>query len=247
MLGPQYSGYIVEIDIYHKANRKLSSREFEISFNTMNPFYAVLPVFTLCLRAAIAQSCDYYNLGRCINVQSQGSRSFPFKPLFPTDPTFVYAIDELSPDEIKIETDQNSSFDADELQRIAFWLEYSNANFTPSALAVSQVGMLFTNATGPVEGGNNGCNSVLGEECVKNLKDVLINSMVGKMDISYIEEMPREILYDALESFALRPLYNLSCPRDLFDDSPLAPTNGNSKDRKYHHILIRNCSIWRFD
>ncbi|KAJ5098657.1 hypothetical protein N7532_005658 [Penicillium argentinense] len=175
-------------------------------------------LFFLCSRMVVADTCDYYNLGNCINVQSEGSQSFEFKPLFPENPTLVYAIDELTSTEIQIETDKDPLWQPDEAQRISFWLEYPVINTTNEAFTLSQIGMLFTNVTGELGGGNNGCDGILGQQCAENLKDVLKWMLLEEVDGSSEDE---KVLHNVLSELESRPLYNLSCPHDIFDDSAL--------------------------
>ncbi|KAL5361525.1 hypothetical protein BJX96DRAFT_176312 [Aspergillus floccosus] len=172
----------------------------------------------------MAQTCDYYDTGNnCINVQSKGSKSFEFRPLFPEDPTIVYAIDELSEDEIQMETDQGYLGNPDAAQRTTFWLEYSSMNATKEAFSISQIGMLFTNATKAAEGGNNGCDGLLGQDCVENLKDALKWKIIRNLRGDSSDE---RVLAQVFRDLKMRPMYNLSCPRDIFDDEALPSDRG---------------------
>jgi hypothetical protein len=184
----------------------------------MRPWSAV-SFLSLSASTAMAQSCDYYNKGdNCINVHIKGTKSFEFKPLFPEDPTLVYAVDELSKNEIQMEIDQGYMGNTDVAQRTTFWLEHSNMNDTEEAMSISQIGMLFTNASGAVYGGNNGCDGLLGEECVENLKDVLKWNIIRNMRG---DPADKEVLAEVFRDLKRRPMYNLSCPHDLFDDEAL--------------------------
>ncbi|KAJ0420359.1 hypothetical protein BJY00DRAFT_313030 [Aspergillus carlsbadensis] len=177
-------------------------------------------VFTLFLVAsatagANAQSCDYSTESNCINPQTNGTKTFEFEPLFPSDASLVYAVDSLSSDELKYSTIN----DATEAQRIAFWVEYPEVHVDNEALAISQVGMIFSNASQTVEGDNGGCDGIIGSGCADNLKEVLKWGI-----LRHLAEGQNASLYQTLDDLYAEPLTNLSCPGDLFDDSPLYPT-----------------------
>ena len=72
--------------------------------------------------------------------------------------------------------------------------------------------MLLSNATGTISGGNNGCDGLLSEECVSNLKDIL------KWSIVLLDEYPTNFLEGRIGKFQKTPLTNLSCPANIFDD-----------------------------
>ncbi|KAI9372238.1 hypothetical protein BJX61DRAFT_508012 [Aspergillus egyptiacus] len=177
---------------------------------------------------ASAQSCDYTKDTNCINAQALGTQYFPFEPLFPSpeeiEPILNYAIDPLSASEISA-----LDIEADEAQKVAFWLDYAVTKGS-SDEAVSQIAMLFTNASGDTAGAeSNGCAAVLGSDCVRNLKEVLKWGMLAKMD-PYLEQ--DSSLYRAIDTLQSNPLTNLSCPVDLFDDKALVPVIGNDTEPK---------------
>jgi hypothetical protein len=168
------------------------------SFAKMNKLVSLLLWSVIHTAATAADTCDYDNPTNCINVQANGTRSFAFDPFFNENATFVYAIDSLT----------------DETQKTAFWLEYPVLYKNDNARNISQVGMLFTNASGSLDGGNNGCNGLLSEQCAENLKDALKWGI-----LSNVHEQQNQSLPNALRGLASNPLRNLSCPTDLFDDS----------------------------
>ncbi|KAL3494372.1 hypothetical protein BJX62DRAFT_47550 [Aspergillus germanicus] len=188
-------------------------------------------VFTLFLVAsatagANAQSCDYSRESNCINPQTNGTKTFEFKPLFPSDASLVYAVDSLSSDELQYSTID----DATEAQRIAFWVEYPEVHVDNDDLVISQVGMLFSNASQTVNGDNGGCDGIIASDCADNLKDVLKWGI-----LRHLAEGQNASLYQTLDDLYAKPLTNLSCPGDLLDDSPLYPTvAGNGS---YGHAL----------
>ncbi|KAL2833957.1 hypothetical protein BJY01DRAFT_224845 [Aspergillus pseudoustus] len=177
---------------------------------------SVFALFLVASATATAQSCDYSRESNCINPQTNGTKTFEFKPLFPSGASLVYAVDSLSSDELQYSTIKDATTEA---QRIAFWVEYPEVKVDNDDMVISQVGMLFSNASQSVEGDNGGCNGVVSSGCADNLKDVLKWGI-----LRHVYEGQNASLYQALGDLYDRPLTNLSCPGDLFDDSPLYPT-----------------------
>jgi hypothetical protein len=175
----------------------------------------ILFLFASATAGANAHSCDYSKEFNCINPQTNGTKTFEFKPLFPSDASLVYAVDSLSSDELQYSTVD----DATEAQRIAFWVEYPDVHVDNDDLVISQVGMLFSNASQTVNGDNGGCNGLIGSDCADNLKDVLKWGV-----LRHLAEGQNASLYQTLDDLYAKPLTNLSCPGDIFDDSPLYPT-----------------------
>ncbi|KAL5337757.1 hypothetical protein BJX70DRAFT_368685 [Aspergillus crustosus] len=172
--------------------------------------FLLLYILPLAATAATAaDTCNYDKPTNCINVQAKGTHSFSFDPYFTENATFVYAIDSIT----------------DEVQKTAFWLEYPVLYTNNDARNISQVGMLFTNASGSPGGGNNGCNNLLSEQCTKNLKDALKWGVLANL-----QDQQNQSLSNALRGLAENPLRNLSCPTDLFDDSALTATWNSSSD-----------------
>jgi hypothetical protein len=195
----------------------------------------------LCSRVLTAQECEYdYPIPddtwpepgyrpACIKVESQATGTFQFDPLFANDVTFAYAIDDYSKEEIDAAASWTGATRATKsLERVGYWLEYSDANYTLAAEAETQFGVIFTNASGTVGGGNGGCDGVLGQECAENLKDALLSAMYSEA------EAPLSSLKNLATAIGSISSYNnLSCPDDLFDDEELF-------DRK--HILAAVCT-----
>ncbi|KAL4878888.1 hypothetical protein BJY04DRAFT_194812 [Aspergillus karnatakaensis] len=168
----------------------------------MNTLISLLLLSALHLSAA-AGTCDYNNPTNCINVQTKATRSFAFDNLFTKNATFVYAIDSISSN----------------VQKTAFWLEYPVLHTNNEARNLTQVAMLFTNASSASNGGNNGCNGIISDQCAENLKDALRWGIIPN-----VYEQQNQSLPNALKELTANPPRNLSCPVDLFDDSALTST-----------------------
>ncbi|KAL4967896.1 uncharacterized protein BDV14DRAFT_168563 [Aspergillus stella-maris] len=186
----------------------------------MNTLAALLLVSVLPLTNTIELTCNNEDKTNCINAVNKGTHSFSFGDLFPENATFVYGLEPLT----AVGSEELDNKDG--LQKIAFWLEYPSLHTDKTALEISQVGMLFTNASGSLGGGNNGCNGLLSEACAENLKDALKWGL-----LSHLHEEQNQSLPNALRDFHSTPLANLSCPTDLFDDEALITTwNSSSGD-----------------
>ena len=164
-----------------------------------------------------AAQCDYYASTRCIKAQESATAAIPFAPLFTQAPTFVYAIDDLDENDKKtILEKEGTSIKLPFLQAIGIWLEFPPAalNFTPAAERKTQIAAIFTNATGSIGGSDNGCGNFLGAECVKNLRATIQLFSVGQNN---------DLVQRGFTGLRERPLRNLSCPVDLFDDYAAVP------------------------
>lgn len=177
----------------------------------------VLLLLGALVATASAQACDYYANNQCIKAEASASTTIPFAPLLPTPPAFVYAIDELDANEIKTQEEKDrfsipsSATYNGAILKVAWWLQYDNSTLD---LAKSQNRQYYafaleTNSTNPVGGGSNGCESLLGSECVRNLRDaVAVRTFGASVVLGGLGQAVSE-LYD-------RPLRNLSCPGDIF-------------------------------
>lgn len=186
--------------------------------------FATILIFS---RVSSSQECVYKfpdsDARSCIKVQSKATAAFQFSSLFPDNATFVYAIDDYDKDEVNEQNQWSSYIDKPtSFERVAYWLEYSNVNDTPAARAHSEFGVLFTNASGSIEGGNNGCDGVLTQECAANLLETLRWTMYLGVGVEVVA--PLSLALPLIASYS-----NLSCPTDLFDDSPI--TNGKPSPR----------------
>lgn len=189
------------------------------SSNIMNPFRVASFLILLYLRVVASQECEYQfpdsDSRSCIKVQSKATATFQFSPLFPEDVTFAYAVDDYDADEVNQENQWTSYIPKPtSFERVAFWLEYSTSNYTPAARAQTEFGVLFTNASDVIGGGNNGCDGVLTEACAANLQEALRWNMFQGAGVLAVT--PLNLAVPAIAS-----LRNLSCPDDLFDDDLL--------------------------
>ena len=172
-------------------------------------------VFSLSLLANLvsSQACDYYANTPCVKVQASASGTVPFAPLFTQDPILVYAIDDTDEADRKtiLEKVTFGPANVPQIQVIGIWLEFppSAVNFNPNNKRQYVLASLFTNVSSSVGGPDNGCGNLLGAACVKNLKDT-IKLRLGSQCHNCVGSM--------FEDLRVRPLRNLSCPTDLFDD-----------------------------
>lgn len=171
----------------------------------------------LLAATSFGQACDYYVNDQCIKAEAPDSTTTPFAPLLPTSPTFVYALDELDADDIKTQKEKDSFSIPSSLTykgsilKVAWWLQYGNSTINLDKAQNRQyyAFALETNSTNPVGGGSNGCESLLGNECVRNLKDaVAVRAFHASVILGGLGTV-----MDELRS---RPLRNLSCPNDIF-------------------------------
>ncbi|KAK1825985.1 hypothetical protein QBC39DRAFT_33810 [Podospora conica] len=170
---------------------------------------------------ASAQACDYYDNNQCIKPEVTASVTIPFAPLLPTPPTFVYAIDELDDNDIKTQEEKDEFSIPSRLSytgailKTAWWLQYDNAtiNLDGSQNRQYYAFAMETNSTNPIGGASNGCESLLGSECIRNLKDVIAAKTFGASIIL-------GGLGTRLVDLTNRPLRNLSCPDDIFGVKP---------------------------
>jgi hypothetical protein len=166
----------------------------------------------LCCAGVAAQGkCDHYLDEEC--VDAYGAASFNFQPLFSEPPRFAYGFRVNLDDGKAGGAGGPPGYDGD-VNEIKAWLEYANETLRVNRTAnrASNIAMLLTNATGAISGGNNGCDGLLGEKCVANLKDIL------KWSIVLADEYPVYFLSDSVEKFQETPLTNLSCPANIFDE-----------------------------
>lgn len=169
-------------------------------------------ILALHSAAVAAQGkCDHYLDQDC--VDAFGSVSFEFQPLFSSAPRFAYGFRVYFEGEISstlVGHPLNYRGDTNEAK---MWLEYANEtlNIDTSANRTTHFATLLTNATGTVSGGSNGCEGLLGADCVNNLKDVLKWAVVLSPDYQ------RNVFDNNVGKFQTTPLTNLSCPAGIFD------------------------------
>lgn len=160
--------------------------------------------------ASAQGKCDHYLDRTC--VDAYGSATFDFEPLFQEPPTFGYGFRVFFEDEISDSLSGRPIDYRGDTISVSAWLSYDNATLQidPNANRSSTVGMLLTNATGTVSGGNNGCDGLLGAECAANLIDILKWSLV--VGGNYPTD------FRTVGLFQQTPLTNLSCPENIFDE-----------------------------
>ena len=175
-------------------------------------------VLLLCAFAAVALSqgtCDYRRTQNCINAQVSASTTVSFTQLFTSPPKLVFAIDDLESVEIEDQKKMDSlsvPFNyKGPLQRVAWWLEYDNSTLTRERTPERTYSLitLETNATNAIGGSDGGCQGLLGDQCIKNLRDAIAWSTVAGRSLDAV-----------FQDFYQRPLRNLSCALDIFGNSP---------------------------
>ncbi|KAK0639709.1 hypothetical protein B0T16DRAFT_423595 [Cercophora newfieldiana] len=168
----------------------------------------------------ITPRCDYFaNAERCINPQVTASATIPFTPLLHTPPKFVYAVDELDEDDIAAARKRNSyaipSTYLGTVLKAAFWLEYdqNSLNDARDQERVYYTFVLETSSTNPIGGDQGGCTSLLGEKCLRNLKQLIAKKTYNAPeDYGYEGGLGTQILNLWRDS----PAEELGCPADIF-------------------------------
>jgi hypothetical protein len=95
--------------------------------------------------------------------------SFEFQPLFPSNPTFVYAFDVQDEDE-----SDGPNVAPERMSKVGFWLEYTDHNLDPQAKQETHLAVLLNgNITGTPGGGHNGCDGVWGAECSNSIMELV--------------------------------------------------------------------------
>ncbi|KAK3296189.1 uncharacterized protein B0H64DRAFT_397612 [Chaetomium fimeti] len=169
--------------------------------------------------AATGQECDYYSNNHCLKSPETVSTTVPFTPLFSAAPTFVYGVDELDSNDIETARDKDmfsipAAYSGPVL-KVAWWLEYDNktVNLDRAQNRHYYAFAMETSSTNGVGGGANGCADLLGTECVRNLKEVVASRTFAA---SYVLGGMGYVMGQLAE----RPLRNLSCPEDIFGNTP---------------------------
>jgi hypothetical protein len=173
--------------------------------------------------ATSAEECDYFARSaydsNCLKAPLLTvNTTIPFGPLFPTPPTFVYGVTELSKEDIQTtrERDQFTVLTVynGPVLLVAWWLPYDNStlNYDLSQDRNYYILSLETNSTNPIGGDAGGCTSLLGSECVRNLKayfaELAFNADTVAWGMGYV------ILHGNITD---RPdARSMSCPEDLF-------------------------------
>lgn len=172
-----------------------------------------------------AKECDYFAKNtedsHCLKAPLTVNTTVPLTPLFPTPPTFVYGVAELSEADIQTirEKDQRTIltvYDGPVLFA-AWWLagyDNSTLNFNRSQSRNYYVLSLETNNTNPIGGDAGGCTSLLGSECVRNLKAYFAGLA---FDADVVAWGMGYVFNHNYRQIKGRPdARSMSCPEDLF-------------------------------
>lgn len=117
----------------------------------------------------------------CINPRSIGWTEFSWPPLFPGRVKFVYAADEINGTEWA-QVDETDEINASDVQNttsslVSFWLEYDEVSLNNTDVTMqTEIVVFYTNANTEVGGSHNGCEKVLGEECIQKINTTLMNN-----------------------------------------------------------------------
>jgi hypothetical protein len=130
------------------------------------------------MRATAAQGCDYAKTGMCIKPDASASVPLPFAPLFSTPPTFVLAIDNLDnqdlQDMLNLDDDLRAPAASQAVSAVAWWLEYDNSTLNRDGSQEREyyAWALESNSTNDIGGNDGGCETLLGAQCVSDLKNL---------------------------------------------------------------------------
>jgi hypothetical protein len=178
----------------------------------------ILLVLPFSSEALQIGTCDYskesFYTGDsyCINPKNIASTDFSWPPLFPGTAKFVYAMDDINATEWSyIEPGIDETLvQGSESSLVGFWLEYDSVSLNNTDIEMqTELMVLYTNVSASIEGGSNGCEGLLGKECVQQINSTLVG------------------LWSSLPDYDF-PLRNLDdnagnmtgvCPQDLFVES----------------------------
>ncbi|KAK1757779.1 hypothetical protein QBC47DRAFT_376966 [Echria macrotheca] len=159
--------------------------------------------------------CDYSTPNRCINPQSTAAAPVPFAPLLHTPPKFVYAVDALSEADkaalLKRSPWAIPSTYLGPVLQAAFWLEYDQ-NALNDSRAQSRNYYTFALETSASNDIGGGCESLLGETCLANLKLLIASKTYGAPD--GIDGGLGTAIGELYAAGA--PPAELGCPADIF-------------------------------
>ena len=104
----------------------------------------------------------------CLEPDSTASSSIELDTLFPDGLKFVYAIQEYSDEEIlDLATEELILDEHEELVNAAVWFEYDSSTYKVSNERTTVWDLDYLEGLeGATEGGNGGCDGVIGKECV---------------------------------------------------------------------------------
>lgn len=142
----------------------------------------------LALTVAGSQSgpCNYARRDPCINPERIGRTEFSWPPLFPGRVKLTHAAAEINGSERAHidENDNGAKGIYPELARaqdtksslVAFWLEYDDADVSrdhTDTLMWTEMAVFYTNTSTEVGGAHNGCEKLLGNECIQRINSSL--------------------------------------------------------------------------
>jgi hypothetical protein len=114
----------------------------------------------------------------CIKPDASASVPLPFAPLFSTPPTFVLAIDNLDnqdlQDMLNLDDDLRAPAANQAVSAVAWWLEYDNSTLNRDGSQEREyyAWALESNSTNDIGGNDGGCETLLGAQCVSDLKNL---------------------------------------------------------------------------
>jgi len=155
----------------------------------------------------------------CLEPDSTASSSIELDTLFPDGLNFVYAIKEFSDDEIlDLATEEYIVDEYEELVHAAVWFEYDSSTQKPSNERVTVWDLDYLDGLeGATEGGNGGCDGVIGKECAEGFLEQMREQVWESTDPA--GRKPRKWV-DVGEAFTRVNWTALSsCPRPLSEDA----------------------------
>lgn len=164
-----------------------------------------LLALVLFLQPAVAQLCTFWH-NNCVDPLAQTAVSVSFRPLILRDISLYYAYD-ANPD----------GKDGSSMTKTSFWLTWNYPRVDKSVVTAnrtSEIGLRFGNLTGTPGGTNNGCDSVWGTACSKELKDYLKAAIYDLSVGGEHYSQPLETVLNHLTNS--RPSIG-SCPPQIFD------------------------------
>jgi hypothetical protein len=152
-------------------------------------FLAAATTLTPLAKAALQPGDCSYNKGYqsdsyggawCIHVVERTEATFSFPSLYPTNPKFVYVMDDIRGVEITSFPGYSPQFDSQrtgdwQSSLTGFWVEFDKIGTTQnlSSDMATDFRVFYTTKQGTPGGGNGGCDGLLGADCVNQLDATL--------------------------------------------------------------------------
>jgi hypothetical protein len=163
--------------------------------------------------------CDYKKTSQlkedhiCINNTIQAEAEFTFDPLFKKPAKFVYAVDNTTTGKQMESEDfiNEANVLIAKESLVGWWIEYDDISFnnTDKKLIIgTEARVAYTNVTKSPGGGNNGCDELLGSDCLKKIRDTLTDL--------YFDLRSTENPFEALTEEHWDKVGD-SCPEDMKD------------------------------